>query len=247
MGKSGAAAMLFTALLLYGVSQMQQNPTFLIVVLLAIAGVTAWAISIKIAESRQDLARLESLGSALKDLSKNLKNTDAPGFSPQKDEMVLYYLPAVALTEFRSTGASYSGGSQGVSIRIAKGVSYRVGANRGQLTKNPEQMQVIDQGSAIFTNTRILFAGSNVSREWDLDKMINVDMGPNGVRVTLAVSNRQKNSGLMAVDTSAITPGFLAAMSIEAHQGGLPAAKKAVADYAKQISDFVKAESTKKS
>jgi len=31
-----------------------------------------------------------------------------------------------------------------------------VGASRGQLVKNPETMQVIDQGTATFTNKRLI-------------------------------------------------------------------------------------------
>lgn len=158
-----------------------------------------------------------------------------PGFTPEKGEVALYKLPSASLTEFRSSGSSYQGASQGVSFQIAKGVSYRVGSSRGQILKNPEQLTVIDEGSVTFTNKRIFFVGANVNREWEFTKLLDVKVGTNGIFVNLAVSNRQKNSGLQALDETEITPGILAAISIETFEKDLKAGEKAALDFSTQM------------
>ncbi len=52
----------------------------------------------------------------------------------------------------------YVGGSRGVSVRIVKGVTWRVGASRGERLPVTE-IQTIGQGSFIVTNQRTVFVG----------------------------------------------------------------------------------------
>jgi hypothetical protein len=54
---------------------------------------------------------------------------------------------------------SYVGGSHGVSIRITKGVSYRVGTFRGRPVTSVTE-KVADRGNLYITTQRVVFTGS---------------------------------------------------------------------------------------
>ena len=91
-----------------------------------------------------------------------------------------------------------------------------------------------------------MYKRQNVNREWDFSKLLDVNVGANGVFVNLAVSNRQKNSGLQAVDKAEITPGILAAISIEAFEKDLKAAKAAAIKYSSEMKELIPKDSQSK-
>lgn len=72
----------------------------------------------------------------------------------KKGEIVHFACPAI-LKEVRMVSLGYSGGSRGVSLRLMKGVSYRVGSHRGQMMKE-EQLVEVSKGYLVLTNKRIL-------------------------------------------------------------------------------------------
>jgi TM2 domain-containing membrane protein YozV len=144
----------------------------------------------------------------------------------KKDEIGVTVLSQVGLIESRSTGSTYVGGSQGLSFRVMKNVSYRVGASKGHLEKNPETEQIIDVGTAIFTSKRVVFTGPKVTREWDFENLVNVAVEPNGVKAYLPVSNREKTSGLTWLNTKEITPGMALSIAHALFTGGLESAKQ---------------------
>lgn len=168
----------------------------------------------------------------LEELAGGLPYTGPVSLVLAKDEQVVYVLEQVGLLEAQSNGSSYSGGSQGFSFRVARGVSYRVGGSRGQLTRNPATVQVIDSGSAVFTNQRVVFAGTATNRQWDFDKILNVNLTDNGIQAMIAVSNRQKNSGLQCLDLDDLTPGMLLSIATDWHEGGLEKARRRAIDLA---------------
>jgi hypothetical protein len=243
MGASGCLTVIAVVFLLYGISTVQENPAILIAVLVVAGFGFAWAMIIRKQTKVDDLRRLENMANQLVKFADKIGKLEIPGFSPEKGEIPIYKLQSAALTEYRSTGSSYQGGSQGVSFRIAKGVSYRVGSSRGQLVKNPEQLTVIDEGSVTFTNKRIVFVGSNVNREWEFSKLLDVTVGSNGVFVNLAVSNRQKNSGLQTTDKTEITPGILASIALEAFEKDIQAAKAVAIQYSDEMKSLVSSSS----
>lgn len=172
-------------------------------------------------------AALLSLADRLEVISKNLSPIEASGgLATKAGESVYFELQPVGLIEYRSSGSTYSGMNQGVSIPIVKGVRYSVGASQGSLTRNPEQLTQIDTGKAIFTNQRIIFVGPNNTREWDLNKLVDMTSGPNGQTISISVSNRQKTSGLSSIGRENITPGFYASITQQLHSEGIEAAKK---------------------
>jgi len=120
---------------------------------------------------------------------------------PKKGEQVIGIAHGVSLTETRRGKATYQGGSRGVSVRVAKGVSYRVGSHKGQLVQAPERPTVIDGGGdLVVSNLRAVYVGSKHTREFRWDKLLSCSL----VRVDdkivflLPVENRQKVSGIAA-------------------------------------------------
>lgn len=71
----------------------------------------------------------------------------------KKGEFAHYAAPAL-LREMRVVNLGYKGGSHGVSIRIMKGVSYRVGAHRGHAIKEDQLIQT-SAGVLVTTNQRL--------------------------------------------------------------------------------------------
>ena len=96
--------------------------------------------------------------------------------------------------------------------------------NQGSINKKPEVLQTVDYGSATFTNQRVIYTGEKYSREWNFDKLLNAESGPNGVWVRFAVSNRQTVSGLGSSIPNEIMPGVLAAIAYEWFEKGESAA-----------------------
>jgi hypothetical protein len=93
------------------------------------------------------------------------------------DERVLWNEPAKILEE-KVVSRGYSGGSSGVSFRVAKGVSLRVGAHKGQLISERGYIPVSD-GNLILTSKRILFQGTPKTLSIDLDKVLSFEAGQN--------------------------------------------------------------------
>ena len=88
----------------------------------------------------------------------------------------------VVQREFRS-------GSRGVSFRIAKGVSYRVGASRGRMVEVGRTMEPADQGELRITSTRAVFTGTRKSIEMLHAKLLDLDVYTDGIQ--FHVSGRQ--------------------------------------------------------
>lgn len=143
-----------------------------------------------------------------------------------KGEKVLATLPNTLLTEYESTGSTYSGVNAGVSFPLVGDIRGNVGGQSGQLSKNPEQLMVVDVGTSIYTNQRIVFTGAKLVRDWNLDKVVSLEPGPNGFNVKIAVSNQSRTSGLQSPDIHLFGPGYLAAYTFNYYQNGAESAKK---------------------
>jgi len=89
------------------------------------------------------------------------------GFVLKPGEAAYLVLGGAALVEGNRLPGRWSGGSQGVSFRVMRGVSYRVGGTRGTYTQGDETLAAIDTGRVLVTNERAVFAGDLQTREWD--------------------------------------------------------------------------------
>jgi len=101
----------------------------------------------------------------------------------KKGEEIQFVALAI-LKESRVVNLGYEGGSHGVSIRLMKGVSYRVGAHRGHIRKE-EQMVETSSGYFMITNKRILlhpFPGKK-SISIPLTKIISYNCYENGFEI----------------------------------------------------------------
>ncbi|MFE4867296.1 DUF4429 domain-containing protein [Streptomyces sp. NPDC056682] len=102
-----------------------------------------------------------------------------------------------SLIEPRRRPGHYAGGSSGVRVKVAKGVSFRVGVSNRQYVPGPEVQTPIDRGQAIVTTQRVVFKGTHNNKEWAFVKLLSVENAAGGQSVLLPVSNRQKISGLL--------------------------------------------------
>ncbi len=188
---------------------------------------------------------LNNTAKALDDIANGKVEDLSVGLSLQKGEKLIYSLPDVALTEYQSTGSSYSGMNAGVSFPLIGSLRGNVGGQGGQITRNPEQLMAVDQGRVFFTDQRIIFSGAKLVRDWDLAKTIELAPGPNGFNVKIAVSNRERTSGLQALSIYEFGPGFIAAYVYTLNSEGLAKANQWAKKTAGEIRAAITAQEVK--
>lgn len=91
-------------------------------------------------------------------------------FNFQKTEKLIWVFPATEYLEDK-VRREYVGGSQGVSVRIAKGVYYRTGSFRGRPVERTERVP-IDEGIVAVTDRHIYFGGPRKSFRIRHDKIV---------------------------------------------------------------------------
>jgi len=99
----------------------------------------------------------------------------------QKGEQVIWIFNGVKYYESK-TRTHYVGSSQGVSVRLMKGVYYRVGGFRGEPVQTTSMVH-IDTGSLIVTNKHLAFIGPQKSIRLKHDKIISHTPYSNGIGV----------------------------------------------------------------
>ncbi len=219
---------------------LEQNPEGWIVVFLAIAVFVAIWYFLRKSRIENNIAAMERIADELEAIIKDFAGIDGQ-LTLRKGEKAIYQRGEVQLREYKETGSDFQSGNAGVIVRATENVGVTLGGSRGSLTPKPEAQAVIDIGTAIFTNQRILFAGPNHAREWELDKLITFSAGDNGFTLDLAVSNRSRVSTLAADSSTGITPGIMAAVCIELFQDGEESARKSaqelIADIRKKVTE----------
>ena len=111
-----------------------------------------------------------------------------PNLVMRRGETVLWSIGGT-LYETKVVSRRYEGGSRGVSLRIVKGVSVRVGAQRGQLVTEEGNVPV-SSGLFVVTNQRLIFQGDAKSVSDSLDKILDINPSPNSLRYS--TSSRSK-------------------------------------------------------
>lgn len=115
-------------------------------------------------------------GAILRDLMngnipQRIKSEGTLPFNFQKSEIPIWLFTNVAYYEDK-TRRQYVGGYQGVSLRIAKGVYYRIGGFRGHPVETTERVHV-DTGKLVVTNKHIYFGGASKNFRIQLNKIIS--------------------------------------------------------------------------
>lgn len=113
-------------------------------------------------------------------------------------EHALLNLPGVSLIEPRRGPGHWQGANQGVSVHIpgTKSMRYRVGATRGTFVQGDEHPTPIDTGTLTITDHRAVFLGAQQTREWAWSKLLGFHDDAVTAWTGIAVSNRQKISGI---------------------------------------------------
>ncbi len=116
----------------------------------------------------------------------------------KKVERMLVSMTGALLIEPRRQAGHWQGASQGVSVHIpgTKSMRYRVAASRGTFVQGAEVPSPIDEGEFTVTNLRAVFVGAKQTREWSWAKLISVQHQADAPWTAIAVSNRQKTSGI---------------------------------------------------
>ena len=156
---------------------------------------------------------LESLRNKLKitdeltemlDLVETRLNSDDEQISDvrlKKSERDLMTVTGCSLVEPRRAPAKYEAGHSGVSVRIAKGVHWRVGRSKARRVPQDDILKIIDEGVLHITNQRAVFTGTKQNREWRWDKLLNYSHDSENFSSIIHVSTRQKGSGIAHVDS----------------------------------------------
>lgn len=95
------------------------------------------------------------------------------------NEIAHFIVPAKIIEE-RVINQGYQGSSSGVSIRVAKGVSFKVGQSRGRLIKETGVVPV-DAGDVILTNKRVLYKGQRKSFSFAFSDLMGYQIYTDGM------------------------------------------------------------------
>lgn len=107
----------------------------------------------------------------------------------KRSETIQWLFNVVTLRQPK-TSYHYEGGSHGVSIRLMKGLSYRVGSHRGQRVATTEMVDV-GSGALAVTDNALYFMGGVGSKRTPLTSVVSVDGFDDGVIVTPSRGKQQ--------------------------------------------------------
>ena len=141
------------------------------------------------------------------EIDKHFVDKSDYGFMMTKDEFPIAHIEQVAYLEIVRAPTRYSGGYGGVSFPIFGRVRLNTGRTGGKVIPGDESITMTDQGNALVTNERIMFAGGKRSHEWKLAKLISMSHMPAGYTV-FAASGRSKPAGLGYGESVATTVQF---------------------------------------
>ena len=134
-----------------------------------------WKLNQEDLDSRNSYTRFVQ-SSVLRDvlegkIPEKVKTTGQLPFNFLKDEKLVWVFQDVKYYE-QKTRRQYVGGSQGVSMRIARGLYYRVGAFKGEPVFSTETVHV-DTGILGITNKHIYFSGNAKSFRIKYGKIVS--------------------------------------------------------------------------
>jgi hypothetical protein len=193
-------------------------------------------------KTAKNMAGMSEMANELRRLASGFHPIEDTFLSRRADEFVFYARDQVQLREHKSAGRSTTGGYGGASYRLSQNLSVSGGGIKAISKALPEESTIIDIGDAIFTNQRVVFVGPNHTREWDLSKLLGLEISDNGFQVSAGVSGRQKTSALAGDCLGMITPGFAFALAAEFFQEGANSAKKLALKTATDIEQQLSAE-----
>jgi hypothetical protein len=109
-------------------------------------------------------------------------NTGTALIALKQDEQILWSFANASRLEMKTT-AHYEGRSQGVSVRIVSGLSYRVGSSKGQRVETTS-LANCGSGSLVVTNKRVQFLNPAANKSIDISAIDVVDRYSDGIGIT---------------------------------------------------------------
>ena len=131
----------------------------------------------------------------------NISTTDYCPIILKKNEEPSIIMNNISLHEPRAVRQTI-GGYRGTSVRVAKGVSFRVGGMKAR-SESHEELRNIDQGSLVLTNKRLIFIGSKRTTNIDLRKIVAIEPYRDGI--SSQRENKQKTEYFIGTDRSTVS------------------------------------------
>lgn len=130
----------------------------------------------------------------------NLPNANCP-IILKKNENAVLVMPNITLKEPRSVRTSI-GGYGGPTIRITKGISFRLGGASSRSVSH-EEIKTIDVGILTITNKRLIFTGSMKTLNYNLNKILSINEFTDGISIQR--ENKQKIEYFTDTDNITLT------------------------------------------
>ena len=157
-------------------------------------------LSLRITES--DVEHTKSKVQRIKNLTslrlRELPIIETYGDMILKKNELCHYSVGSSLIEERSK-TRYVGGSQGVSVRIVKGVYYRTGQFKGERVVDTFK-QVTDNGTLFITNQRVCFVGRTKSITYPINKIISFNIYSDAVQIIKENDSKLKYFAISSTD-----------------------------------------------
>ena len=109
----------------------------------------------------------------------------------QKGEQIVWVFPESSYLEDK-TRRQYVGQSKGISVRVMKGVYYRVGAFQGQPVERIERVH-LDTGYVVITDKNLYFAGPSKSLRIPYKKIVSFLPFSDGIGIIRDAANETSN------------------------------------------------------
>ena len=222
-------------LLVFGLIWLIDNPVAWVFVGLGVAGIALLIYLLKKQSTEERVKNMGVMAQELRRVPENFAPIEESYLSRKPGEYVFYERDQVELREYKSSGRATTGGYGGANYRLTQNLSVSGGGIKASSKALPEESTTIDNGSAIFTNQRVIFMGANHTREWDLSKLLGLQISDAGFEVSAAVSGRQKTSALAGDCLGMITPGIAFALAVEIFQEGKESAQQLAIETAEDI------------
>ncbi len=118
-----------------------------------------------------------------------------------QNEKFIYSIPDVTLSEPRSVRDT-TGTYGGPTIRIAKGISWRMGGFKAK-SESHEELRTIDKGTLTITNKRLIFTGAIKNSNTDIKKILSIEPYQDGIAINK--DGKQRPEYFTRVDNHMIT------------------------------------------
>lgn len=142
---------------------------------------------------------LEFFAQQLYENKVHLPTRDCPIILKRAEEAVLV-LPNITFKEPRAVRTSV-GGYAGPTIRIAKGISFRLGGGTSRSVSHDE-IKTIDKGTLTITNKRLIFTGSMKTLNYNLSKILSITDFKDGIGIQR--DNKQKTEYFIDCDKTVL-------------------------------------------